>query len=134
MFHYRSIVENQYFETSWVTMIQAFTSVITCQNCMYPITPRRNLKDKHDCSPPRVLMLTGVLLCHCPLYQPAGEHCQFINPHVSIRKHKQNQKIATVYLNDLPLLASEKNNSSFGQFFFRFPCVMTLSFFFCSHG
>ena len=38
-------------------------------------TPKKfKLKDKHYCSPPRVLMLTGGM-CHCPLYQPAGEQC-----------------------------------------------------------
>ena len=62
------------------------------------IPKKFKIKDKLYCSPPRVLMLTGVLLRHCPLYQPAGEH-------INIRKHKQNQTIATVYLDEQPMVA-----------------------------
>ena len=85
------------------------------------IPKKFKIKYKLYCSPPRVLMLTGVLLRHCPLYQPAGEQCQFKkkNLHINKRKHKQNQTIAIVYLDDQPMVASEKITVLLANIFFR---------------
>lgn len=72
----------------------------------------------------------------CPLYQPAGEQCQFKKK--SAYKHKKTQAKSD---NSHSVFGRpthgcvRKNNSSFGQYFFPVPlCYDILSFFFVHMG